>query len=237
MEPDIYKLIRLANEGEKQALNKIIESNMGLIWSVVRKFSGRGVESEDLFQIGCIGLIKAVKKFDESFGVQFSTYAVPMIMGEIKRYLRDDGIVKVSRGLKELSIKARAAKEQLSKGLQREPVMSEIAQHLGVDTAELVMAMDACTLPDSLNAAYDDDSRNLIDKLDGSVNVESDTIDKVLVQQLLSGFQARERQVIMLRYYGNKSQTQIASMLGISQVQVSRIEKRVLEQMRKTINS
>ncbi len=230
---DIFSLIRAANSGDDSALDEIVTRNVGLIWSIVKKYLGRGYESDDLYQLGCIGLIKAVRKFDESYGVQFSTYAVPMIMGEIKRFMRDDGIIKVSRSLKELSIKGRNAAEFLQKSLLREPTLQEVAEHIGVDPEELVMAMDACTQPDSLSGAFDEDSRSLIDKVASDEDLEGDCINKVVLKEILQTFKAREKQVIMLRYYGNKSQTEIAKMLGISQVQVSRIEKKVIEQMRK----
>lgn len=167
MPTDIFSNIRLAKNGDKQAQDKIIEENTGLVWSVVRRFLGRGHDAEDLFQVGCIGLIKAVQKFDMSFNVKFSTYAVPMIMGEIKRFIRDDGIIKVSRSLKELAAKARKAKEALTERHGREPTVNEIALFLGVETSELVMALDSSCAPESLSAAGGDgDSRELIEKID-----------------------------------------------------------------------
>ncbi len=232
---ETYQLIRRANAGDEAALSELVSGNVGLVWSIVRRFLGRGVESDDLYQLGCIGLIKAVRKFDESYGVQFSTYAVPMIMGEIKRFLRDDGIIKVSRSLKELATKARAARESLMNQLNREPTVNEIAETVGVSAEDVAMALDALTAPETLSAG-DDDGRGLLDRVASTDDIENDTINKVLLRDMLATFKARERQVIMLRYYGNKSQTEIARMLGISQVQVSRIEKKVIETMRAMVN-
>lgn len=237
MPTDIFSNIRLAKNGDKQAQDKIIEENTGLVWSVVRRFLGRGHDAEDLFQVGCIGLIKAVQKFDMSFNVKFSTYAVPMIMGEIKRFIRDDGIIKVSRSLKELAAKARKAKEALTERHGREPTVNEIALFLGVETSELVMALDSSCAPESLSAAGGDgDSRELIEKIDEGGGGENEIIDRIAIKEALSGLRPRERQIIVLRYFRQKTQMQIADMLGISQVQVSRIEKRVLSEMRKKIS-
>ncbi len=236
MQTDIFFNIEMAKNGDKDAEAQIVHDNTGLVWSVARRFLGRGHEAEDLFQVGCIGLIKAIKKFDMAFDVQFSTYAVPMIMGEIKRFLRDDGIIKVSRSVKELGVKARHAKEQLAKKLGREPLVSEIAELLGVDTAELAMAFDAMAQPESLSAIQGDDNRELIDKIDEGNSNEAEIIDRLAINEALATLKPRERQIILLRYYHQKTQVQIAQMLGISQVQVSRIEKRVLGEMRKKIS-
>jgi len=232
MQSDIFFNIELAKNGDKDALEYIVQHNTGLVWSIVRKFLNRGHEADDLFQTGCIGLIKAVHKFDASFEVQFSTYAVPMIMGEIKRFIRDDGIIKVSRSLKELSLKGKITREILTKELYREPTIGEIAERVGVSTEELVMAMDASSSPDSLHTVSGDDNRELIDKIVDNKNLENEIVDKLALKEALSSFKPRERQIIILRYFSKKTQTQIAQMLGISQVQVSRIEKKVLFEMR-----
>ena len=236
MQPDIFLQIDMAKNGSKEAQAYIVENNTGLVWSVVRKFTNRGHEADDLFQIGCIGLIKAIQKFDSSFGVMFSTYAVPMIMGEIKRFIRDDGIIKVSRSLKELSSKARITREILSRELCHEPTVAEIARHIGVEVEELVMAMDSGNVPDSLHAIQGDDNRELLDKIEDGKSQEEEIVTKIAIKEALATFNPRERQIIMLRYFAQKTQTQIANMLGISQVQVSRIEKKVLEEMRKKIS-
>lgn len=226
----------MAKNGSKEAREKIVEDNTGLVWSVVRRFLGRGHDAEDLFQIGCIGLIKAIQKFDRSYDVRFSTYAVPMIMGEIKRYIRDDGIIKVSRSLKELAAKAKRAKDSLQKSLGREPSVSEIADSLKVDVSELVLALDSMNAPESLSSTQGEDERELIEKIDEGADTEGEIIDRLAINEALSRLKPRERQIIVLRYFSQKTQTQIAQMLGISQVQVSRIEKKVLRDMRKTIS-
>ena len=237
---DTIKLISLAKSGDKLAQGAIVESNIGLVWSIVRRFQNRGYETEDLFQIGCIGLIKAINKFDTSFEVKFSTYAVPMIIGEIKRFLRDDGIIKVSRSLKETSNKARITKEVMSKELGREPTINEMAERLEITAEELVLAVESGYSPESLfNPVGEGDNTSLmlIDKLNDDCNEdETDIIDKIALKQVLDTLKPREKQIIILRYFKEKTQAQIAKMLGISQVQVSRIEKKILADLRNRIN-
>lgn len=237
---DTIQLIAMARAGDKAAQSLLVESNIGLVWSIVRRFQNRGHETEDLFQIGCIGLIKAINKFDTTFEVKFSTYAVPMIIGEIKRFLRDDGMIKVSRSLKEVSNKVRITKEVMSKELGREPSIGEMAERLDISSEELVMAVEAGYTPESLfNPVGEGDhsSLMLIDKLDDECNDrETDIIDKIALRQVLDTLKPRERQIIILRYFKEKTQVQIAKLLGISQVQVSRIEKKILEDMKNRIN-
>ncbi len=237
---DTLQLIIMAKTGDKQAQTVLVENNIGLVWSIVRRFQNRGHETEDLFQIGSIGLIKAINKFDTSFDVKFSTYAVPMIIGEIKRFLRDDGIIKVSRSLKETSNKARITKEVMTRELGREPTIGEMAQRLDLSIEELVMAVEASYSPESLfNPVNDGDNSALmlIDKLNDECNEdETDIIDKIALKQVLDTLKPREKQIIILRYFKEKTQVQIANMLGISQVQVSRIEKKILEDIRTRIN-
>lgn len=239
-EKDTTELILLAREGDRRARSILVENNIGLVWSIVRRFQNRGHETEDLFQIGCIGLIKAINKFDTSFDVRFSTYAVPMIIGEIKRFLRDDGIIKVSRSLKEVSNKARITKEILIRELGREPSVSELAQRLDIPMEELVMAMEAGHSPESLFSPIsegDSSSLLLIDKINDSCNDdEMDIIDRIALREIMDTLKPRERQIIILRYFKEKTQVQIARMLGISQVQVSRIEKKILEDIRNRIS-
>lgn len=234
------ELIAKAKAGDKQAQATLVENNVGLVWSIVRRFQNRGHEIDDLFQIGCIGLIKSINKFDSSFDVRFSTYAVPMIIGEIKRFLRDDGIIKVSRSLKETSNKARITREVMSKELGREPTINEMAQRLNISTEELVMAVEAGYSPESLfNTVGDSDSSQLllIDRLNDECNDnETDIIDKIALRQVLDTLKPREKQIIILRYFKEKTQVQIARHLGISQVQVSRIEKKILEEIKNRIN-
>lgn len=239
-EKDTTELILLAREGDRRARSILVENNIGLVWSIVRRFQNRGHETEDLFQIGCIGLIKAINKFDTSFDVRFSTYAVPMIIGEIKRFLRDDGIIKVSRSLKEVSNKVRITKEILIRELGREPSVSELAQRLDIPMEELVMAMEAGHSPESLFSPIsegDSTSLLLIDKINDSCNDdEMDIIDRIALREIMDTLKPRERQIIILRYFKEKTQVQIARMLGISQVQVSRIEKKILEDIRNRIS-
>lgn len=234
------ELINLSKKGDKEAQNALVEKNIGLVWSVVRRFQNRGYETEDLFQIGCIGLIKAIKKFNTSYDVKFSTYAVPMIIGEIKRFIRDDGIIKVSRSLKELSSKARITQEILTRELGREPTLSELSAKLDVTVEELVMAMDAACSPESLYSSVAEGDSNtllLIDKLESQTeDKEGDIIDRLALKQILDSLKPREKQIIVLRYFKDKTQAQIAQMLGISQVQVSRLEKKILREIKQKIN-
>ncbi len=235
---DVLKLINDAKKGDKEARDILVEKNIGLVWSVVRRFQNRGHEADDLFQIGCIGLIKSIQKFDATYKVKFSTYAVPMIMGEIKRFIRDDGIIKVSRSLKETANKARMAKETLEKDKGREPSVQEIANYLEIEVEDLVMAMEANNSPDSLHSTLHEGDGNpilLIDRVEEDEDQEDRIIDKILLKQVIENLKPRERQIIILRYFKEKTQVQIAEMLGISQVQVSRIEKKLLTEMRKKI--
>ncbi len=234
------ELIKRAKKGDKEAESLLVEKNTGLVWSIVRRFYNRGHEAEDLFQIGCIGLIKAVNKFDSTYNVRFSTYAVPMIIGEIKRFIRDDGIIKVSRSLKETSNKARITREIISKELGREPSINEIAERMKVSAEELVMAVEAGYRPESLyNTVVEGDNSNilLIDRIDGQgVDDEIEMIDKIALRQVLESLRPRDRQIIVLRYFKEKTQVQIAKLLGISQVQVSRIEKKIIKEIREKIS-
>jgi len=238
---EVLDLIKRAKSGDKQAQSILVENNVGLVWSIVRRFQNRGFETDDLFQIGCIGLIKAIHKFDSSFDVKLSTYAVPMIIGEIKRFIRDDGIIKVSRSLKEISNKARVIKEVMSKELGREPTINEMAERLNILPEDLVMALEASYSPESLYNTVgegDNSSMLLIDKINNECNYgEGDLIDKIAVRQVLETLKPREKQIIILRYFKEKTQVQIAKMLGISQVQVSRIEKKILQDIKKKISS
>lgn len=237
---NILELIKNAKAGDKHAQSILVENNVGLVWSIVRRFQNRGYEMDDLFQIGCIGLIKAINKFDNSFQVKLSTYAVPMIIGEIKRFIRDDGIIKVSRSLKEISNKARIMKEVMTKEMGREPSVNEMASRLNISCEELVMALEAGHSPESLyNTIGEGDNSPimLIDRINCDMNdSEIDLIDKIALRQILDTLNPREKQIIFLRYFKEKTQIQIAKMLGISQVQVSRIEKKILEDIRKKIN-
>ena len=237
---DMRCLIERAQAGDNDAQSKIVEENLGLVHSVVKRYYNRGTEADDLFQLGAIGLIKAIKKFDFSFNVQFSTYAVSMIMGEIKRFLRDDGMVKVSRGLKEIAQRAWTVKEILQKELQREPTINEIANKLCIETPELVMALDSANAPESLNAVIstgDSIDIHLMDMVADESEQDLEVVNKVALFEIINSFEKKDKQIILLRYFKQKTQSEIAKMLGLSQVQVSRIEKRVLEQIREKISS
>ncbi|MBQ2966779.1 MAG: SigB/SigF/SigG family RNA polymerase sigma factor [Clostridia bacterium] len=212
--------------------NGRVEQNMGLVYSVVKRFLGRGVEYEDLVQIGAMGLIKAVKNFDESKGFQFSTYAVPMIIGEIKRYLRDDGSVKISRSIKENAGKIGYAKEKLFKELQRSPTVSELSEATGLSKEEIAEALDAVKPCTSIYEQYDD-SGFVLDKIIVKENEEEKTVERIFLKELLDSLDKRSQKVILLRYFKEETQQQVANRLGVSQVQVSRIEKKVLETLRK----
>lgn len=231
-------LIEKSHAGDKQAREVLIEKNLGLVHHIVKRFLNRGVDAEDLFQIGCIGLMKAVDKFDLAFDVKFSTYAVPMISGEIKRFLRDDGMVKVSRSLKENGWKITRAREQFQHEHGREPTLEEIAKVTGLSTEEVVMAMDAGAEVESIyKSVYQSDGNEiyLVDQIAGKNNEREKLLNHMLLKQLLSELEGEERELIRLRYFQGKTQTEVAGRLGISQVQVSRLEKKILLKMRKQV--
>lgn len=231
-------LIQRSHEGDEEARTQIVEENTGLVWCVVRRFTGRGTDAEDLFQIGTIGLLKAIDKFDLSYDVKFSTYAVPMISGEIKRFLRDDGMIKVSRSLKELSYKAYQAQEVLGRLLGREATVTEIAAYLEVTPGELTMAMDACTDVESLQRPVykkEGQEMSLMEKVGKEDGAEEKVIDQLLIRELLTTLDKEERRLIYLRYFAEKTQMQTGKELGISQVQVSRMEKKILKNLRERL--
>ena len=231
----IYECIRRAQEGDKQAKEQLIKENNGLIWSVIRRFSGRA-EQEDLYQIGAIGLLKCIEKFDFTYEVKFSTYAIPMIIGEIKRFLRDDGTIKVSRSLKELSFRIRQMQEEAIKKGNKELTISELAEKLETDTDEIILAIESARAVESLfiKTGEQDSQTLLIDQLKASS--ENDIpIENIALKEALKYLNRKERQIIIMRYYQDKTQTDIAKQLGISQVQVSRIEKKVLQSMKKAM--
>ena len=228
-------LIQKSHEGDKEARARLVEENTGLVWCVVKRFYNRGVEMEDLFQIGTIGLLKAIDKFDLNYDVKFSTYAVPMIAGEIKRFLRDDGMIKVSRSLKELSYKAYLCREKLQERFGREPSVTELAGELGVEPEELMAALDASSEVESLHKPiYQSDGQevSLMDRLPWRAEPEEEVLDHLLLKELLGGLEKEERQLIYLRYFADRTQAQAGKELGISQVQVSRLEKKILRRMK-----
>ena len=231
-------LIGRAHQGDKVARDKVYEENTGLIYSVVKRFAGRGVEAEDLFQIGSIGLLKAVDKFDTSFEVKFSTYAVPMIIGEIRRYLRDTGIIKVSRSLKESQYRVFKIREDLEKKLGREPSVTELAEAAEISLEELNIVLEAGAEVESLHKTIyqgEGTELSLLDKIPEKENRQEKLLDKVLLEELLGRLEAEERKLIYMRYFQEMTQTEIARQLHISQVQVSRMEKRILKKLREQI--
>ena len=231
-------LIGRAHQGDKVARDKVYEENIGLIYSVVKRFAGRGVEAEDLFQIGSIGLLKAVDKFDTSFEVKFSTYAVPMIIGEIRRYLRDTGIIKVSRSLKESQYRVFKIREDLEKKLGREPSVTELAEAAEISLEELNMVLEAGAEVESLHKTIyqgEGTELSLLDKIPEKENRQEKLLDKVLLEELLGRLETEERKLIYMRYFQDMTQTEIARQLHISQVQVSRMEKKILKNLRERI--
>jgi RNA polymerase sporulation-specific sigma factor len=233
-------LIKKAQNGDKLAKDKLVENNLGLVRSIVRKFQNRGYERDDLFQLGSIGLIKAIQNFDTSYKVKFSTYAVPMIMGEIKRFIRDDGIIKVSRSLKETYQKIHLVKERLAKKLNREPTLVEISEELGIDKEEITMSLEAGYIPEYLyDTIHQDDGSPvlLIDKISNESIEDISVVDRITLKEIISKLEPRERQIVVMRYFQDKTQTEIAQKLGISQVQVSRIEKKILNRMKESMKN
>jgi len=240
---DMAELIRRAQKGDKDAKERMISENLGLVHSIVKRFENRGCDREELFQTGCIGLIKAIEKFDLSLQLAFSTYAVPMIMGEIRRFLRDDGMVKVSRTLKENGYKISKARELLTNELGREPSLLEIEALTELGREEIVLAMEANREVESIYqpvAGSDGDEILLVDQLGSSGNPYEEpekeaVINELVVEQLLATLEEKERQVIRLRYFENKTQCQVAEALGMSQVQISRLERKILLYLREQL--
>lgn len=235
---NILALIGRAHQGDKRARDILTEKNMGLVHSIARRFQNRGVEMEDLVQIGSIGLLKAIDKFDTGYDVKFSTYAVPMITGEIKRFLRDDGMVKVSRSLKEEAARAYAVREELFLKTGREPALEEIAAELNIDREELVLAMESAVQIESLQKTIfqsDGSGISLEDKLPQEKNQQEEVLDRLLLEQMLGMLEPKERELIYLRFFMEKTQTCVAKKMGMSQVQVSRLEKKILSRLREKL--
>lgn len=237
---DLYLAIDKAKNGDKQEMTNLIENNKGLIWNIVKRFRGRGVETEDIYQIGCMGFIKAIKRFDTTLEVQLSTYAVPYILGEIKKFMRDDGAIKVSRSTKELASKIlQLQKEYLDKE-GKELSISEVAQLLKISKEEISFALDAVR---PVNSIYEertsgtDDDRAIIDRLASKEDEATTITNKIVIKQLIENLNDREKQVILLRFYRDKTQAQVAKVLGITQVQVSRIERKILNNMKLKLTS
>ncbi|GAE36754.1 RNA polymerase sporulation sigma factor SigF [Halalkalibacter akibai] len=230
---EVKELIAKSQNGDQDARDLIVNRNTRLVWSVVQRFMNRGYEADDLFQIGCIGLIKSVDKFDLSYDVKFSTYAVPMIIGEIQRFLRDDGTVKVSRSIKELGNKIRKMKDEMTKSLGRTPTVNEIAEQLEITPEEVVFAGEASRSLSSIHETVyenDGDPITLLDQI--ADQTETKWFDKIALKEAIRDLDERERLIVYLRYYKDQTQSEVAARLGISQVQVSRLEKKILEQMK-----
>lgn len=229
------QLLRRAVDGDKEAVEQLVEENMGLVGSVVKRFDNRGYDREDLFQIGLIGLLKAIEKFDFSYEVRFSTYAVPLVMGEIRRFLRDDGMIKVSRSLKESSWKIKKSRQKLEQQLGRSATMKELAAETRLSVEEIAMALEAGEDVSSIyQTVYQSDGSELylVDKVADKTPQEDELLDQVVVQQLLLLLEPCEQQLITLRYFEGKTQSRVADVMGMTQVQVSRMEKKVLKKMK-----
>ncbi len=227
-------LLQAAREGDAQACEQVLLENNGLIWSVVRRYYGRGVEPDDLYQLGCLGFLKAVRGFDPEYGTQFSTYAVPKIAGEIRRFLRDDGPVKVSRGVKERGASIRGARGRLSARLGREPTLSELAEDTGL-TAEEIAAAETATEPVISLQTETGEGGLTLEGMLSTGQEEEGLVERLTLRAAISGLPEREQQVLLLRYYRGMTQMNTARVLGVSQVQVSRLERRALERLRREL--
>ena len=234
--------IKKAQQGNLDELEKLINANNGLIWSIVRRFNGRGYEQEDLYQIACMGFIKSIKRFDTTFEVRLSTYAVPYMIGEIKRFIRDDGMIKVSRSIKELGIKIKELQKEYIIKKGREITSEELEKELQVSKEDIELAIESFNTVDSIeNATYtnqkDGNTVKLIEKISTKKDEQELITNKIVIRELIDGLEKREKEIIMLRFYKDKTQIQVAKILGITQVQVSRIEKKILERMKRKLSS
>jgi RNA polymerase sporulation-specific sigma factor len=225
------ELIKAAQAGDKQASETLVTENSGLIWAVARRFMGRGVEADDLYQLGCLGFLKAVEGFDTEYGTQFSTYAVPKIAGEIRRFLRDDGAVKVSRTVKEHATTIRTMRNQLSNALGREPTLMEISRQTGFTPEEIALAENATAATESIHRQTGEEGFSLENIL-SDTETEEDMVEKISLRQAIEALPEREKTVIKLRYYHGLTQQRVSKVLQVSQVQVSRIEKKAVETLR-----
>lgn len=232
---EMQELLRKAKEGDSNARERLINCNLKLVFNLVQRFENRGHDLEDLFQIGTIGLMKAIDKFDLNYNVKFSTYAVPMILGEIRRFLRDDGSVKISRSLKEIAFKVYKIKEELINELGREPTIQEISEKLGIPKEDIVSAIDAVQSPSSIHdTLYQDEGDPIlvVDQLSDTRNSEDNWFDKLVVKDVLKHLPQKHRQIILLRFFQDKTQMEVAEIVGLSQVQVSRIERQALKNIK-----
>ena len=235
------KIIESAQNGNKEDMTKLIENNNGLIWSIVRRFNGRGYDIEDLYQIGTIGFIKAIQRFDTSFEVRLSTYAVPYILGEIKRYIRDDGPIKVSRSIKELNVKILELQREFLHKYGRDISLEEISKELKISKEEIAMALDSARPVDSIeDAKYKDNKTDktvsILEQISTGKDEETEITNRITIKNLINELNDNEKEIILLRYYKQKTQMQVSKILGITQVQVSRIERKVLDKMKKRLS-
>lgn len=233
------ELIKRSKAGDKKARETLVLNNVGLIWSIVKRYAGRGYDLEDLFQIGCIGLMKSIDKFDLNYHVKFSTYAVPMISGEIKRFLRDDGMIKVSRSLKEHAYRISLAQEKFQIKYNREATVEEISEVTKLPIDEIVVALEANREVESLNRTiYEGDGHDLtiIDTIEERTYWEENLMNSMMLSELMKDLKAEEKRLLELRYFENKTQKEIGDIMNVSQVQVSRMEKKILLKMRKTMD-
>lgn len=236
MYDNVAEKIKAAQNGDNEAMTLLIKENNGLIWSIVKRFCDRGYEKEELYQIGSIGFIKAVKRFDANFEVRLSTYAVPYMIGEIKRFIRDDGPIKVSRSLKELSSKIRSLQKQFLDETGEEITIYKMAELLHTDKEEIVAALEYTRPIESINSEiYSEGGASKIEKISIGTDEMAQTVDRIVLKQLIESLELREKEIVVLRYFKNKTQSEIAKMLGITQVQVSRIEKKVLANMKRKL--
>lgn len=229
--------IKKAQSGDKYELERMIKDNNGLIWSIVKRFNGRGYDLEDLYQIGCIGFIKSIKRFDTNYDVKLSTYAVPYMIGEIKRYIRDDGPIKVSRSIKELGMKIREVQKESINKKGKELTIEELEKELKISKEDIALALEANNTVESIDGKFyidnkDGNSINLIERISSDKNEEESITNKLAIKQLIEGLEDRDKEIIFLRFYKDKTQSQVAKILGITQVQVSRLERKILNNMK-----
>ncbi|MCI6011349.1 MAG: RNA polymerase sporulation sigma factor SigG [Firmicutes bacterium] len=237
-EAEMTEMLKKIKAGDKETRDEFIKGNLRLVLSVIQRFSGRGENPDDLFQVGCIGLIKALDNFDMSHGVKFSTYAVPMIIGEVRRYLRDNNAIRVSRSLRDLAYKALQAREVLSRSLQREPTIAEIAEELGVERQEVVLALESIQEPISLYEPVfhdDGDAIYVMDQVSDTKNTDARWIENIALSEAMKKLTPRERKILNMRFFEGKTQMEVAEEISISQAQVSRLEKNALKYMRKYV--
>ena len=235
----VLQLVKEAQNGSQEAKTQLIEENSPLIKSVIKRFKDKGVEYDDLYQIGCIGFLKAIKNFDSSFGVKFSTYVVPMVIGDIKRFMRDDGAIKVSRALKTLNLQINRYILDFYEKSQRKPTIEELAKHFQVEEQDIIMAMDSAKMPISIYSPLEDDaeSSSIIDRIEPQEDVNQKMIDDIALKEVVKKLDERDRKIIILRYYYDKTQSEIAKELKISQVQVSRLESKILDNLKAKLTS